>query len=100
MVNDSVIQLPTKVWQRIVQLGVERYIQELEAQLEEAQQQIAEFEHKFGMSFADIEQEGLPEDADWQAHEDWVEWSSWEGLKADLEQQLESLRAMPEPTGA
>jgi len=100
MATDSVIQLPTKVWQRIVQLGVERHIQELEAQLEEAQQQIAEFERKFGMSFVDLEQEGLPEDADWQVHEDWVEWSSWEGLKTDLEQQLASLRAMPEHTGA
>ena len=100
MVTDSVIQLPTEVWQRIVQLGVERHIQELEAQLKEAQQQIASFELKFGMSFAGIQQEGLPEDADWQAHEDYVEWSSWEGLKTDLEQQLASLRAMPEPSSA
>ena len=47
MVTDDVIQLPTKVWQRIVQLGVERHIQELEAQLEEAKQQIAGFERKY-----------------------------------------------------
>jgi hypothetical protein len=57
---ESVIQLPTEVWQRIVQLGVERHIQELEAQLEEAQQQIAEFGRKFGMSFVDLEQEACP----------------------------------------
>jgi hypothetical protein len=100
MVTESAIQLPIKVWQRIVQLGVERHVQELEAQLEEAQQQIAGFERKFGMSFVDLEQEGLPEDADWQVHEDWVEWSSWEGLKTDLEQQLANFRAMPEPTDA
>ena len=86
--------------QAAARLGVERHIQELEAQLKEAQQQIASFELKFGMSFAGIQQEGLPEDADWQAHEDYVEWSSWEGLQIDLEQQLESLRAIPEPLSA
>jgi hypothetical protein len=46
MVTDHAIQLPAEVWQRIVQLGVECHIQELGAQLEEAQQQIAEFERK------------------------------------------------------
>jgi hypothetical protein len=100
MVTDSVIQLPTEVWQRIVQLGVERHIQELEAQLEEAQQNIADFERKFGMSFARLQQDGLLEDANLQTHEEYVEWSSWEGLQADLRDQLESLRTMLEPSGA
>jgi hypothetical protein len=98
--SDNVIQLPSEVWQRIVRLGVERHIQELEAQLQEAQRQIAEFERTFGTSFAELERVGLPEDADWQTHEGYVEWSSWEGLKSDLEQKLASLRAMPEPLSA
>ena len=100
MVTDGVIQLPTEVWHRIIQLGVERHIQELEAQQAEARQRIAEFERKFGMSFVRLQREGLPEGADLPAHEDYVEWSSWEGLQVDLEQQLENLRAMPEPSSA
>jgi hypothetical protein len=100
MVTNSAVQLPTQVWQHIVQLGVERHIQELEAQLEEAQQQIAEFEHRFGMSFARLQEVGLPDDAGLEAHEGYVEWSSWEGVRTELEEQLAQVRAVLEPTGA
>jgi hypothetical protein len=100
MVTNSAIQLPTQVWQHIVQLGVERHIQELEDQLEEAQQRIAEFEHRFGMSLARLQEVGLPKDADLQAHEDYVEWSSWEGYQAEIQAKLEKLRAVLEPPSA
>ncbi len=100
MVTNSTIQLPTQVWQHIVQLGVERHIQELEDQLREAQQRIAEFEHQYGMPFARLQEVGLPEDADLEAHEDYVEWSSWEGHRAELQERLEKLRPMLGPTHA
>jgi hypothetical protein len=100
MVTNSAIQLPTQVWQHIIQLGVERHIQELEDQLHETQQRIAEFEHQYGMSFAHLQEVGLPEDAGLGAHEDYVEWSSWEGYKAELQERLEKIRAVLEPTHA
>ena len=99
MVTNSAIQLPTQVWQHIVQLGVERHIQELEDQLEEAQQRVAGFEQRFGMSLAHLQEVGLPNDAGLQAHEDYVEWSSWEGYQAELQEQLGKVRAMLGPTG-
>jgi hypothetical protein len=94
MMTNSAIQLPTQVWQHIVQLGVERHIQELEDQLAEAQQRIAEFEGRFGMSLACLQEIGLPNDAGLQAHEDYVEWSSWEGHRAELQERLEKPRAI------
>ena len=100
MVTNSAIQLPTQVWQHIVQLGVERHIQEVEEQLEEAQQRIAEFEGRCGMSLAHLREVGLADDADLQAHEDYVEWSSWEGYQEELQERLEKLRAVLEPTSA
>lgn len=100
METDRVVQLPTQVWEHIVQLGVERHIQELENKLEKAQQQIAEFERRFGMPFDRLQTVGLPEDAGLAAHEDYVEWSSWEGVRTELAEQLENLRALLEPTRA
>jgi len=100
MVTNSAIQLPTRVWQHIVQLGVERHIQELEDQLRETQQRIAEFEHQYGMSFTRLQEVGLPEDAGLEAHEDYVEWSSWEGHQAELQERLEKLHEVLEPTHA
>jgi len=100
MITDSAVQLPTQVWQHIVQLGVERHIQELQDQLGEAQQRIAEFERQYGMSFERLQEVGLPKDAGLKVHEDYVEWSSWEGHQTELEEQLENLRAMLRPTHA
>jgi hypothetical protein len=100
MLTDSAVQLPTQVWQHIVQLGVERHIQELQDELGEVQQRIAEFERRYGMSFARLQEVGLPEDAGLEAHEDYVEWSSWEGYQAELQERLDKLRAVLEPTHA
>ena len=94
MLTDSAVQLPTQVWQHIVQLGVERHIQELEDQLAEAQQRIAEFERQYGMSFARLQEVGLPEHAGVDAHEDYVEWSSWDGYQVELWEGLEKLRCV------
>ena len=92
MITDSAVQLPTQVWQHIVQLGVERHIQELQDQLGEAQQRIAEFERQYGMSFERLQEVGLPKDAGLKVHEDYVEWSSWKGHQTELREGLEKLR--------
>ncbi|MBL7201670.1 MAG: hypothetical protein ISS56_16135 [Anaerolineae bacterium] len=96
MATEKAVKLPTQVWQHIVQLGVERHIQELESQLLEAQLRIAEYEDQHGMSFARLQEVGLPPDADLEAHEAYVEWSSWEGYQAELQERLEELRAVLE----
>ncbi len=92
MLTDSVVQLPDQVWQHIVQLGAEGYIQELQDQLGEAQQRIAEFERQYGMSFDRLQKVGLPKDAGLKVHEDYVEWSSWEGHQTEFREGLEKLR--------
>jgi hypothetical protein len=73
---------------------VERHIQELQDQLAEAQQRIAELERQYGMSFARLQEVGLPEHAGMEAHEDYVEWSSWEGYQAELWEGLEKLHCI------
>ena len=100
MLTNSAIQLSTEEWQHIVQLGTERHIQELEDKLKNAQRQIAAFETKYGKSLAQLQETGLLEDAAVEAHEDYVEWSSWEGHRADLQEQLNRVRVLLEPEGA
>lgn len=99
MVTNSTIQLSTEEWQHIVHLGTERRIQELEDKLQETQRQIARLEAKYGTSLSELQETGLPENAGIEAHEDYVEWSSWEGYCADLQEQLSRLRALLEPEG-
>jgi hypothetical protein len=99
MATHNAVQLSTEEWQHIVYLGIERHIQELEDKLQEALQQIALFEIKYNTSFSELQETGLPENAGLEAHEDYVEWSSWERYRADLQEQLKRLRALLEPEG-
>lgn len=96
MLNHAAIKLPTKEWERIVRLGTERHLEELEAELQVARQYIAAFERKYGLTFDRLQQVGLPDDAGLEAHEDYVEWSSWEGRAAELKSKLEELQAIVE----
>jgi hypothetical protein len=94
MLNYTAVKLPTLEWERIIRLGTESHAQELEAELCIARQHIAEFERKYGMTFVRLQRVGLPDDAGLEAHEDYVEWSSWEGRAAELEGKLMGLRAI------
>ena len=94
MLNYSAVRLPTQEWERIVRLGTEKHSQELEGELEDVRAQVAVFERKYGVSFTQLQRVGLPDDAGLEAHEDYVEWSSWEGRAAELKERLQRLRAM------
>ncbi|MBM3133932.1 MAG: hypothetical protein FJZ89_01305 [Chloroflexi bacterium] len=96
MPDHAAVKLPTTDWERIVRLGTERHLEELEAELQVARQHIAAFERKYGLTFARLQQVGLPDDAGLEAHEDYVAWSSWEGRAAELKSKLEELQAIVE----
>lgn len=100
MPNDAALKLPTTEWERIVRLGTERHVEELEAELQAARQHIAAFEQKYGLTFDRLQQVGLPDNAGLEAHEDYVEWSSWEGRAAELKRKLEELHAIVEYANA
>jgi hypothetical protein len=91
MLNQPVVRLPTVEWERIIRLGTERHAEELEAELRTVRQRIAELEWKYGMTFKQLQQVGLPDDAGMEAHEDYVAWSSLVGYAAELEQKLDRL---------
>ena len=94
MLNASAVRLPTPEWERIVRLGTERHAQELESELVAVRESIKGFERKYGMSLAQLQRVGLPDDAGLEAHEDYVEWSSWAGREAELRERLQGVRAI------
>jgi len=94
MLNASVARLTTPEWERIVRLGAERHAQELKKELKAVRQQIGAFERKYGQSFAQLQRVGLPDDAGLEAHEDYVEWNSWQGREAELMEKLQGVDAI------
>jgi hypothetical protein len=96
MINATTVKLPVQEWDRILQLGVTSHIKELESELSRAVEQIRRFEGKYRTTFARLREAGLPESAGLEEHEDFVEWSSWEGYAAEVEAKLANLHALVE----
>ncbi|MDL1912547.1 hypothetical protein FBQ81_17950 [Chloroflexi bacterium CFX6] len=88
------IKLPIQDWDRILQLGTDSRTRELRDELNHAEQAIAEFEKRFGMSFANLEKAGLPTNANFEAHDAYIEWQSWEIRRADLQKRLNNLHTL------
>lgn len=77
-----------------MRLGVNRHTEELQGELARTLENIRHLETKYRMTFAHLQQVGLPENAGREEHEDYVEWSSWEGYRLELEEKLANLRAL------
>jgi hypothetical protein len=88
------IKLPIQDWDRILQLGADRRTHELQDELNRAEQAIAEFERRFGMSLANQEKAGLPMNASFETHDAFIEWQSWEIRRADLRKRLNILHSL------
>ncbi|MBM4425277.1 MAG: hypothetical protein FJ030_18165 [Chloroflexi bacterium] len=93
------IKLPLQEWERILRLGADGRARELEEELARAEQAIAKFEKRFGSSFAKVEETGLSAGADFEAHEAYIEWHSWEARRADLRKRLTALHSLESPHG-
>lgn len=94
------IKLPLQDWDRILQLGADRRIRELKDELKRAEQAIAKFESRFGMPLAKLEKVGLPISADFETHEAYIEWQSWETRRSDLQKRLVTLHSLETAHGS
>jgi len=87
-------KLPIQDWDRILQLGTDSRTHELQGELNRAEQAIAKFEARFGMSLANLEKTGLPANASFETHDAYIEWQSWEIRRADLQKRLTTLHSL------
>ena len=94
------IKLPIQDWDRILQLGSDSRTHELQDELSQAEEAIAKFETRFGKSLPELEKIGLPADADFEIHDGYIEWQSWEIRRVDLQKRLATLQALETRDGA
>lgn len=90
----SPIKLPIQDWDRILQLGADSRTRDLRDELNRAEQAIAGFVKRFGMSFANLEKTGLPANANFETHDAYIEWQGWEIRRADLQKRLDTLQSL------
>jgi hypothetical protein len=66
----------------------------LAKKLERSEHKVGEFEARYHTTLAQLETEGLPDDADYAMHEDYVEWRYWSRTLKQTQKALNTLSAL------
>jgi len=61
-----------------------------------AEQKISNFEVRYKTTLKAIEAEGIPDDASYEFHEDYVEWHHWAAVIKKCKQEISSIQAIIE----
>ena len=92
--------LPPEDRVEILSIGAAFRRLSLEKQLAQAQSKVQEFEVRYHTTLHQLEAEGLPDDADYAMHEDYIEWHYWFRVLERTRKTLDALAAIspsPEP---
>ena len=63
----------------------------LAKRLERSEHEVHEFEGRYHTTLAELEAEGLPDDADYAMHEDYIEWHYWSRMLEQTQKALNTL---------
>jgi hypothetical protein len=66
----------------------------LKKRLERAERKVQEFEARYHTTIRQIEVDGLPDDADYAMHEDYVEWHYWSRVLEQTRKALQTLSVL------
>jgi hypothetical protein len=84
----------------ILSIGAAFHRLSLEKRLARAQRKLQAFQAKYHITLNQLEAEGLPDDADYTMHEDYVEWHYWSRVLEQTQSTLDALVVIspaPEP---
>ncbi len=91
MANDLLLSLPPEEQAKIVEYGAMVRLADLRRQLLEAQSKIKELGEKYHTTLADLAREGLPDDAGYEMHEDYILWHHYAEKLVALEKSIATL---------
>ena len=93
-VSDVFATLPREDQEEIFNIGTAFRLLDLQKRLSQAQENVRRFEAKYGTSLDILESEGLPEDADYEIHEDYIEWHYWTRVREKTQNTLNVLTSV------
>jgi hypothetical protein len=74
----DIAELPAQEMLSILRQGSILRLPHLEARLRQAEERVAGFETTYQTTLDVVLAQGLPDDADYQFHEDFIEWEYWQ----------------------
>jgi hypothetical protein len=73
----DIAELPAQEMLSILRQGSILRLPYLEARLQQARDRVVRFEETYQTTIDDLSAQGLPDDANYQFHEDFIEWEYW-----------------------
>ncbi len=83
--------LPQKERNVIITHGTALRLSDLRNRLFLAISKVRHFEEKYKVSLTHLDAEGLPDDADYEMHEEYIMWHHWTAVADDIEKDIVSL---------
>ncbi|MCK4417096.1 MAG: hypothetical protein KAV99_02900 [Candidatus Latescibacteria bacterium] len=78
----------------IISHGIALHLSALKKRLFLAQAKVRQFEEKYRITLAKLDTQGLPDDANYQMHEDYLMWHHWTDTAEKLKGQIDLLQAI------
>jgi len=78
----------------IITHGTALYLSALEKRLFLARAKVRQFEETYRISLAELDTQGLPDEANYQMHEDYLMWHHWADTAEKLREQIDLLHAI------
>jgi hypothetical protein len=95
----DMVELPTEELTSILRQGATLRLPYLESRLLQAQEQVGHFEGKYNTTLEALGSQGLPDDAGYEMHEDFVEWEYWNDVLHKSELAVRNVKLLLEKVG-
>lgn len=89
--EETFLSLPGEERSHIISLGVTMRLSYLRKRLFLAESKVKQLEDQYGVSLEQLDREGLPNDADYVMHEDFIMWHHWSDVIAKVREEIAAL---------
>jgi len=90
-VEKTFLSLPRKEREAIISHGAAIRLSSLRKRLFLAESKVRHFEEKYKVSLAQLDTDGLPDDAGYEMHEDYIMWHHWAAVADETKKDIASL---------
>lgn len=88
----DIAELPAQEMLSILRQGSILRLPHLEARLRQAEERVAGFAATYQTTLDELTAQGLPDDADYQFHEDFIEWEYWQEVRHETVMIIENMK--------
>jgi hypothetical protein len=90
-VEKTFLSLPREERETIISHGTAFRLSDLRKRLFLAESKVRHFEEKYKVTLAQLDTDGLPDDADYEMHEDYIMWHHWAAVADKIKKSITSL---------